>query len=40
LIDNVNGTAYLDTANLLREGNPTTATVQGGCKHCGSYNYY
>ncbi|MFH1640552.1 MAG: hypothetical protein ABIA66_01175, partial [Candidatus Omnitrophota bacterium] len=40
LADNADGSAYLDTASLMREGNPTTATVFGGCPHCGSYDYY
>lgn len=40
LADNANGSAYIDTTSLLRNGNPTTATIQSGCPMCGSYDYY
>ena len=40
LADNANGSAYLDTANLMREGNMTTSTVSSGCLQCGSFDYY
>lgn len=40
LADNANGSAYIDSGILLRSGNPTTAKVGGGCRHCGSFNYY
>jgi len=40
LADNANGSAYIDTASLMRLGNPTTVTHVGGCPMCGSYNYY
>jgi len=40
LADSADGSAYVDTASLLRSGNTTTATVTSGCSHCGSFNYY
>ena len=40
LADNADGTAYVDDVKLMRSGNLTTAKVQAGCPHCGSYNYY
>jgi len=40
LADSADGTAYVDSAILARDGNPTTATVQAACPHCGSFNYY
>ena len=40
LIDSEDGTAYIDSAVLNRNGNPTTVTVNYGCPHCGSTNYY
>ena len=42
LADSSNGTAYVDEVRLMRNGSMTTASVGtgGGCKQCGSYNYY
>lgn len=40
LADNANGTAYVDQTTLMRNGNATTASVNAGCPHCGSYNYH
>jgi len=40
LADNADGSAYIDSASLMREGNPTTATVNSGCPQCGSFDYY
>ena len=40
LADNADGSAYVDSASLLRSGNVTTAAVNSGCPHCGSFNYY
>lgn len=39
LADNASGTAYVDQVVLSRNGSPTTASVQAGCAHCGSFNY-
>lgn len=33
------GTAYVDSAVLARNGNPTAVSVQTGCPHCSSHNY-
>lgn len=40
LADSSDGTAYVDFCTLMRNGNSVTSTVQAGCPHCGSYNYY
>ena len=40
LVDNADGTAYVDSATLMRSGDPTTAAISAGCPHCGSFNYY
>lgn len=40
LADNSDGTAYIDLVKLTRSGNPATASVDGGCPFCGSYNYH
>lgn len=40
LADSSDGTAYVDSAILARNGNPTTAIISAGCPHCGSYNYF
>jgi hypothetical protein len=40
LADSSDGTAYVDYCTLARNGNPITSTVQAGCPHCGSYNYF
>ena len=39
LADNQDGTAYVDQSILMRDGNPTTVSVTGGCPHCGSFDY-
>lgn len=39
LADNQDGSAYVDTAILARNGNSTTASVDIGCPHCGSFDY-
>jgi len=38
--DNADGTAYVDSAMLMSNGNATEATGNSGCPHCSSYNYY
>ena len=38
--DNADGTAYVDSAILMSNGNATEATVSSGCPMCGSGNYY
>lgn len=40
LADSENGTAYIDSATLMRNGNSTTAAVSAGCPHCGSFDYF
>lgn len=40
LADNANGTVYIDQSVLARDGNPTTASVNSGCPHCGSFDYF
>ena len=40
LADNADGTAYVDQCILARNGNPTTPTINSGCPHCGSSDYY
>lgn len=40
LADSVNGTAYVDSAILSRNGSPTTSAAGSGCPLCTSYNYY
>lgn len=39
LADSEDGTAYVDSAVLARNGNPTAATVSAGCPMCGSFNF-
>jgi len=38
--DSEDGTAYVDSCYLSRDGNPTTVAVNAACPHCGSYNYF
>lgn len=40
IFDNADGTVYIDSASLCRDGAPTTASVAAGCPHCGSYSYF
>lgn len=40
LADNQDGSAYIDIATLMRNGNPTTSAVNNGCPHCGSSSYF
>lgn len=40
LVDDADGTAYVDQTVLTRYGNPTTASVNAGCPMCGSFNYF
>ncbi len=40
LADSQDGTAYVDVATLARNGSPTTSSVDSGCPHCGSFNYF
>ena len=39
LADNTNGIAYIDSSTLMSDGYATTADVNSGCPHCGSYDY-
>ncbi len=39
LADDQNGTAYVDQSIIKRNGNPTTASVDSGCPHCGSFDF-
>lgn len=38
--DAANGTAYIDSATLARDGAPTTSAIDSGCPHCGSSLYF
>ena len=38
--DSQDGTAYVDSSILLRDGAPTTGSIVAGCPHCGSYDYF
>src|SRR3990167_1496024 len=40
MADNKDGTAYIDSAVLNRDGAPTIASASAGCPHCSSFDYY